>query len=363
MSKNKKSKKPRNKAYYDIRVSGGKVLINSHIKEKHLIKSSISLKDFKNSSKYYSYVGKEGTGVYLDKRVLDRVAHNSKESKVREFNKSNRQHKNFNYDHSIFLFFVSNYPRSQKVIHKFSNYRKFVNSEGVRVDNARFKAFFNLTDANNYLERLKLNHPERYKIKHCNNHLVNFNPRDYDNIKSDIGPSKLTHSYGILNNYSLLYQKVKNKPLENDHIVIYADGSYNNITNEGSFGLVIITSNGLEMIAKKHEIKPYIEKMSFGSELASVEMAIKIATARGYRKLTVFNDLNTLTRLTEDDYVDKNPASKRFRKTFEYFQDKIEIDIIHVKGHSSIPGNVMADRLAFFAINDLEHYKTRWKYK
>lgn len=139
------------------------------------------------------------------------------------------------------------------------------------------------------------------------------------------------------------------KDLENDRVVVFTDGSFSGGDKPVSgFGCVIITPDGEEYeISSKVHTKKYIETNNIGPEVFAILESLKWALSNEYTKVTIYHDLNLIGKWADGSYQAKSEiAQLLIRELDEKYKIVLDIDFKWVPGHSGIPQNERADRLA-----------------
>ncbi|CAO4367424.1 unnamed protein product [Caenorhabditis nigoni] len=82
------------------------------------------------------------------------------------------------------------------------------------------------------------------------------------------------------------------------------------------------------------------------AEIFGAVMATQLAIDHKQPKITIRTDSQVVMRALREMEIEKFPHSHDLFEEIEKFRNWIHIDVEYVKGHSGVPGNVQADRIA-----------------
>lgn len=139
----------------------------------------------------------------------------------------------------------------------------------------------------------------------------------------------------------------ENELSEDNDIVFYVDGSFNERTKNVGYGLVLIIDN--EVIIKDLGTTHPHEETSLRNVLGEVKGAIKatdIALANGYKEITIVYDYVGIEKWAKGEWNAKNEVTKYYKKIMKNRMKYMKINFRKVKSHSNDKWNDEADRLA-----------------
>lgn len=139
-------------------------------------------------------------------------------------------------------------------------------------------------------------------------------------------------------------------PKEDDALIAYVDGSYNDETKEFSYGMVIIHNRKEKYFSQKVTDIELAEMRNVAGEIKGAEAAMRYALDNGYKKLWLYHDYEGIAKWCTGEWQAKKEGTKAYQAYFNSIKDSIEIKFIKVQGHSNDKYNDMADELAKKAI-------------
>ena len=143
-----------------------------------------------------------------------------------------------------------------------------------------------------------------------------------------------------------LYLEGKQKEVSSDTPKAYVDGSFNEKTNEYSFGVVLLI-NGQEMHFKKNFPADELSSMrNVAGEIKGAGFIILYCLNRGINKLAVYHDYEGISKWYQNEWKANLYGTKKYQEFANEVCDKIDVTFIKVKGHSNDHYNDLADKLA-----------------
>ena len=144
------------------------------------------------------------------------------------------------------------------------------------------------------------------------------------------------------NNY-LLDKKVE---VSSDVTKAYVDGSFNEKTNEYSFGVVLL-HEGQEIHFKKSFPQDELSSMrNVAGEIKGAGFIILYCLNRGIKKLVVYHDYEGVSKWYQNEWKANLYGTKKYQEFANQVCDEIDVSFVKVKGHSNDHYNDLADRLA-----------------
>lgn len=140
-------------------------------------------------------------------------------------------------------------------------------------------------------------------------------------------------------------QKVESK------VVIYTDGSYNTKTNVGSWAYVIL-KDGIKIHEASGKTKEnFLVSRNIAGECTAALKALQYCDTNNITKIEIHHDLEGVQKWAKPINGEKrwkatSEITKIYQTWFDKYTKKINVDFVHVKGHSGETWNTYVDRLA-----------------
>ena len=137
-----------------------------------------------------------------------------------------------------------------------------------------------------------------------------------------------------------------------DDIPAYAfvDGSFNSTTNiYGAGGFLVDNRTGEEkryVIQGSGNDEELSTMRNIAGEIMGSVLAIKKAIELGIKDLTIFYDYIGIEMWAKGMWQRTKRGTEDYYQFCQSIKDKIELHFVKVKGHTGIPGNEEADKLA-----------------
>lgn len=142
--------------------------------------------------------------------------------------------------------------------------------------------------------------------------------------------------------------------------IAYVDGSYNEASNDFSYGVVIINNGEIvhkisqkatgRNIRPKEKLDAMRSMRNISGEISASVAAIKYCLENKIPSVTIYHDYEGISKWANCEWKAKNIYTQNYRDFVMKARTKCKIQFVKVKGHSNDKYNDMADALAKAAL-------------
>lgn len=129
-------------------------------------------------------------------------------------------------------------------------------------------------------------------------------------------------------------------------VKIYVDGSYNHMTQEFSYGMVVLKENGEETYNCRFQDKELSSMRNVAGEIKGAEAAMQYALDRGIPAIEIYHDYEGIARWCLGEWKTNKEGTRAYKAFFDRASARVDIRFVKVTGHSNDKYNDMADELA-----------------
>ena len=140
---------------------------------------------------------------------------------------------------------------------------------------------------------------------------------------------------------------------ENDRVPIYVDGSFNSVTNEFSYGVVVLLPEKEETFSKKFNDPELASMHNVAGEIKGAEAAMQYAIDNKIPKIAIYHDYEGIAKWCLGAWKANKEGTKAYKAFYEQAKEFVDIKFVKVVGHSGDKYNDMADELAKEALGIL----------
>ena len=130
----------------------------------------------------------------------------------------------------------------------------------------------------------------------------------------------------------------------------FVDGSFNTETGVYGFGGFVDTGDKKIPLSGCGDDPEMSAMRNVAGEISGAANAIGIAISEGLRELTLYYDYSGIELWATGVWKTNKEGTSKYADYMRNAMRQIDIRFVHVKGHSGIPGNEEADRLAKRAV-------------
>ncbi|MEW8973637.1 MAG: ribonuclease H family protein [Tissierellaceae bacterium] len=150
-----------------------------------------------------------------------------------------------------------------------------------------------------------------------------------------------------------IYKETEEKDVDNlkdGEMIAYVDGSFSANTNTYSYGVVIITREGIEKFSGRDDDRALAEMRNVSGELKGAMVAMELALDRGITRLYLHYDYMGIEEWAKGNWKRNKEGTKAYKSYYDSISHKLEVVFVKVLAHSGVKYNEEADRLAKEAI-------------
>lgn len=129
-------------------------------------------------------------------------------------------------------------------------------------------------------------------------------------------------------------------------VKIYVDGSYNKITREFSYGMVVLKEDGEERFNRKFSDKELSSMRNVAGEIKGAEAAMQYALDHKLPAIAIYHDYEGIARWCLGEWKTNKEGTKAYKAFYDKACGQVDIRFVKVAGHSNDKYNDMADELA-----------------
>ena len=133
---------------------------------------------------------------------------------------------------------------------------------------------------------------------------------------------------------------------ERDCVKIYVDGSYNHVTKEFSYGMVVLGENGEETYNCRFQDKELSSMRNVAGEIKGAEAAMQYALDKGIPEIEIYHDYEGIAKWCLGEWKTNKEGTKAYKAFYDKVSSQVAIRFVKVTGHSNDKYNDMADGLA-----------------
>lgn len=137
-------------------------------------------------------------------------------------------------------------------------------------------------------------------------------------------------------------------------VEIYVDGSYNKVTKEFSYGMIILKDGQELKFAKKFSDKELAMMHNVAGEIKGAEAAMEYALGHSFESIVIYHDYEGIAKWCLGDWKTNKDGTKAYKAYYDSVKGKLRIRFVKVAGHSNDKYNDIADELAKQALGLIE---------
>lgn len=134
--------------------------------------------------------------------------------------------------------------------------------------------------------------------------------------------------------------------VETNCVNIYVDGSYNKVTNEFSYGMVVLRDGREECYCERFHDEALATMHNVAGEIKGAEAAMQYALDHKLSEINIFHDYEGIAKWCLGQWKANKDGTKAYKNFFNEASKSVRIQFSKVTGHSHDKYNDMADKLA-----------------
>lgn len=155
-------------------------------------------------------------------------------------------------------------------------------------------------------------------------------------------------------NHPVPVHSEKENMLTTDNDYAFVDGSFNSETGIYGYGGFLIT-NGEKYVLQGAGNDPEMASMhNVSGEILGSMAAVEKALSLNLEQLTIYYDYSGIEKWATGEWKRNKKGTIAYHDFMQSKMKNIHLTFVKVKGHTGIPGNEEADRLAKAAVNQLQ---------
>lgn len=143
-----------------------------------------------------------------------------------------------------------------------------------------------------------------------------------------------------------------NQPQEINDALPYAyiDGSYSKKNSCYGWGGYISSCGEIHIIQGKGNASDYLKYRNITGEVKGTLEVITMAISLGISEINLYFDYAGIEQWANQNWTCKNALSQFYQRYYLQMCSQVKINFCHVKGHTGVEGNEIADLLAKEAV-------------
>lgn len=134
--------------------------------------------------------------------------------------------------------------------------------------------------------------------------------------------------------------------LKDDEMIAYVDGSFCLKTKTYSYGVVIITKEGIQEFSGRDNDEEMAQMRNVSGEIKGAMVAMDIAIKNRKKVLYLYYDYTGIEQWAKGHWKTNKEGTKEYKKYYDSIKDKLQVVFIKVRAHAGVKYNEAADRLA-----------------
>lgn len=135
-------------------------------------------------------------------------------------------------------------------------------------------------------------------------------------------------------------------PADGEGVRAYVDGSYDAVSHQFSYGMVILNQGEELHFSEKYDDIILAEMHNVAGEIKGSEAAMQYCLDNGISEVTIYHDYEGIAKWCTGEWKARKRGTIAYTEFYTEAAEKINIRFVKVKGHSGDKYNEIADQLA-----------------
>lgn len=140
--------------------------------------------------------------------------------------------------------------------------------------------------------------------------------------------------------------------LDGETAVAFTDGSFDKASFKYSYGCVYLTNSGSKTFSGVGDDERFSKSHNVAGELLGVLFIVDYAIKDGKTKITIHHDYAGISKFADGSFTANTPISQYYVSQMDIYKQLIDISFVKVAGHTGVPLNEVADKIARKALTE-----------
>lgn len=134
--------------------------------------------------------------------------------------------------------------------------------------------------------------------------------------------------------------------LKENEMIAYVDGSFDAESKYYSYGVVIFTKDGKEVVSDKENVEDMVDMRNVAGEIRGAMIAMEKALEYGKDTIYIYYDYMGIEKWATGEWKTNKYGTRMYKMYYDQIKTKLDVVFIKVKSHTGDEYNEEADKLA-----------------